>query len=225
MIRAIALDDEPLSLELIEAFCGLNSDIELVKKFHSPYEALKYMRNFPVDVIFLDIDMPNFSGIKLASNIGKDIKIIFSTAHAQYAVESYNLEAVDYLLKPFEYERFEKAIDRLKAAMEVSGTNSYIYVRFDYKLAKIRTDDILLIESLGDYLTLRLKDGSSVTARLTMNEIMTKLPPKEFVRVHRSFILPCWRVSIIRDKKIVLEDGEIPVGIRYEKNVKEMFKG
>lgn len=224
MIKAIALDDEPLSLELIEAFCIRTNEIELVKKFTNPQEALKYLRKHQVDVIFLDINMPNLSGLEVVEEINQNIDIIFITAHTEYAVESYNLNALDYLLKPFEYERFVAAITKVKSKRNYSNSkDKAIYVRSEYRLIKIYTSEIQHIESMADYLTIVTKDQQQIVTRMTMIEMLTQLPQTHFVRVHRSFIVPIALIKIIRDKKIILPNLEIPIGVSYEKVVQAIF--
>lgn len=224
MIRAIALDDEPLSLELIENFCLKTAEVELVKKFTNPNEALKYLRKFPVDLIFLDINMPNLSGIEVLKQIKQNTETIFITAHSEYAVESYNLNALDYLLKPFEYERFLLAIKKVKAKISIENSEEKaIFIRSDYRLMKIYLSEIQHIESQSDYLTIVHKNQNKTITRMTMIEILELLKTSNFIRVHRSFIVPLSEIKVIRDKKIILDSIEIPIGISYEKEINQIF--
>ncbi|MDN3676169.1 response regulator transcription factor [Flavobacterium paronense] len=224
MIKAIALDDEPLSLELIDAFCLQTNEVDLVKKFTNPKEALKYLRKFPVDLIFLDINMPNISGIEVLKEINQNTEAIFITAHSEYAVESYNLNAIDYLLKPFELDRFLLAIKKVKSKISLENQEEKaIFVRSDYRLIKIYLSEIQHIESQADYLTIICKNENQIVTRMTMIEMLTLLPTNHFIRVHRSFILPISEIKIIRDKKIILKSIEIPIGISYEKEVNTIF--
>lgn len=224
MIKAIALDDEPLSLELIETFCNQTDDVALVKVFTNPQEALKYLRKFPIDLIFLDINMPNLSGIEVLKEIKQNIETIFITAHSQYAVESYNLNAIDYLLKPFDFERFLVAIKKVKAKIykEIPEEQA-IFIRSNYRLIKIYLSEIQHIESKADYLTIVYKNQNQIITRMTMIEMLDILKTNSFIRVHRSFILPISEIKIVRDKKIILNTIEIPIGIRYEKEVHQLF--
>lgn len=224
MIKAIVLDDEPLSLELIEDFCIKTNEVNLIKKFTNPKEALKYLRNFPVDVIFLDINMPNLSGIDVLKHINQNTEVIFITAHSEYAVESYNLNAIDYLLKPFEYERFLTAVKKVKAKIQIENSEQEaIFVRSDYRLIKVYLSEIQHIESQADYLTIVYKNQNRIVTRMTMIELLAMLPSATFIRVHRSFIVPISEIKIIRDKKILLNSIEIPIGISYEKTVNQYF--
>lgn len=225
MIKAIVLDDEPLSLDLIETFCQKSNEINLVKKFTSPKEALKYLRKFPVDLIFLDINMPNISGIELIKKIDTNIDTIFITAHSEYAVESYNLNAIDYLLKPFEYERFLNAISKVKTKQSIEKfEDKFLLVRSEYRLIKINLSNILYIESQADYLTIYLFNQKPIVTRMTMIDMLDLLDTSSFIRVHRSFIIPISKINTIRDKKIILEDIEIPIGISYEKIMADLFQ-
>lgn len=224
MIKAIALDDEPLSLDLIEAFCLQSQEVKLVKKFTNPSEALKYLRKFPTDLLFLDINMPNISGIEVLKEIDQTLATIFITAHSEFAVESYNLNATDYLLKPFEYDRFMSAIQKVKAkAISSQPTQEALFVRSDYRLVKIVVDDIQHIESQADYLTIVCFDQNKIVTRMTMHDVLTQLPANRFLRVHRSFILPTAEIKVIRDKKIIVNSLEFPIGVRYEKEVQKFF--
>lgn len=224
MIKAIALDDEPLSLELIENFCLKTNEVELVKKFTNPSEALKYLRKFPVDLIFLDINMPNLSGIEVLKQIKQNTETIFITAHSEYAVESYNLNALDYLLKPFEYERFLLAIKKVKSKILIENSEEKaIFIRSDYRLIKIYLYEIQHIESQGDYLTIVHKNQNKTITRMTMIEILELLKTTNFIRVHRSFIVPISEIKVIRDKKIILNRIEIPIGVSYEKEINQIF--
>jgi DNA-binding LytR/AlgR family response regulator len=224
MIKAIALDDEPLSLDLIEAFCLQTNEVELIKKFTNPKEALKYLRKFRVDLIFLDINMPNLTGIEVLKEINQNTEAIFITAHSEYAVESYNLNAIDYLLKPFEFDRFLVAVKKVKTKFQIDKTEEEsIFVRSDYRLVKIYISEIQHIESSADYLTIVYKNQSKIVTRMTMIDMVALLPKSFFIRVHRSFILPISEMKMIRDKKIILDAIEIPIGLKYEKNVNQHF--
>jgi DNA-binding LytR/AlgR family response regulator len=224
MIKAIVLDDEPLSLDLIEAFCLRCNEVDLIKKFNNPKDALKYLQKFPVDLIFLDINMPNISGIEVLKEINQNTEAIFITAHSEYAVESYNLNAIDYLLKPFEYERFLKALEKVSTKQNAQKTEEFaIFVRSDYRLIKIYCSEIHHIECKGDYITIVYKNQTQIVTRMTMKDMLALLPKNYFVRVHRSFIIPISDLKIIRDKKIILNAIEIPIGKNYENEVAIYF--
>jgi DNA-binding LytR/AlgR family response regulator len=157
MIKAIAIDDEPLALELISRFCSNHAGIQLEKTFTKPSVALAYLQKFPIDLVFLDIQMPSITGLELSKNLPENVSVIFTTAYSEYAIDAYELNAIDYLLKPFEESRFIKAVDKAVAYFRLKNQNenpadNFLFIRADYKLVKIPLADILYIEGLGDYL-------------------------------------------------------------------------
>ena len=221
MIKAIAIDDEPPALKVIETFCADTDFITLEKTFTKPAEAQKYLSKFPVDLLFLDINMPSLTGIEFYKTVRQETMAIFTTAHSEYAVEGFNLNAVDFLLKPFTYERFLQATTKANDFFNYrNNTNvkqdQYLFVRADYRLVKINIADILYVEGLDDYIKIFIKDQKTVVARMTMKNILEKLPAKEFIRVHRSFIVSLGRIDNVRNKIIYTAEKEIPVGGIYE---------
>lgn len=226
MIKALAIDDEPLALNVIESFCSQLDYIDLQKTFTKPNEALSYMGKFPVDLLFLDIHMPSLSGLDFYKKIEQNTLVIFCTAHGQYAVEGFNLNALDYLLKPFTFERFKQATDKAKDyfAQNDNQKSPHLFIRADYSLQKITLDDILYIEALDDYLKIYLHQQKTIVARMTMKALLEKLPSSDFIRVHRSFIIPIKKVDSVRNKTIYLLDRTIPVGNSYEEEVQRVFK-
>ena len=229
MIKAIAIDDEPPALDVIENFCSKIDFIDLQKTFTKPTEALKYLRKFPVDLLFLDIQMPSLTGIEFYKAVQQDTKVIFTTAHSEYAVEGFNLQAVDFLLKPYTFERFEQAVNRAKEAIGItrqsdSSSEQFLFVRADYSLVKINISDILYIEGLDDYLKIHVHNQKTIVTRMTMKSILKRLPQKDFVRIHRSFIIPFKRVESVKNKVLILEGKELPIGNSYEEEFFKLFK-
>ena len=221
MIRAIALDDEPLALKVVENFCARIDFIQLEKTFTKTEEAHKHLRKQPVDLIFLDIQMPKQNGMEFYASIEQDTMVIFTTAFSEYAVEGFNVNATDYLLKPFSFERFKQAAEKVKAAYETKNQiqndePQYLFIRADYSLNKILLSDILFIEGLDDYLKIHIARQKTIVARMTMNVILGKLPVNEFIRVHRSFIVPVSKIDKVRNKIIYVGDEEIPLSAGYE---------
>lgn len=228
MIKAIAVDDEPPALKVIENFCAKVDSIELVKTFNKPTEALAHLKKFPVDLIFLDIQMPSMTGLEFHKAIEQNTMVIFTTAYSEYAVEGFNLQAIDYLLKPYTLERFQQAVDKAKEFYnyqhQKENTQNYLFIRADYSLVKVNIADILYIEGLDDYLKIHLPGKKPVVARMTMKAIIEKLPGNEFIRVHRSFIVPLSKIESIRNKTIQLSGQEIPIGTSYEEEFFKLFK-
>lgn len=225
-MTAIALDDELPGLRVIENFCQKTDFIDLTKTFTQPSEALKYINQFPVDLLFLDIQMPSMSGLDFYKQVKQHTMVIFTTAFSEYAVEGFNLQAIDYLLKPFTFERFNQAVHRAKEQYDLRHQSEHkeqdhILIRADYKLIKINYSDILYIEGLDDYLKIHVKEQRPIIARMTMKAMSEKLPAKDFIRVHRSYIIPMNRISNVRNKIISLNGEEIPIGASFED---EFFK-
>lgn len=226
MITAIAIDDEPLGLKIISHYCDKIDFITLEKTFTQQSEALKYLKKYPVDLLFLDIQMPNKNGIDFYKMLDNDPIVIFTTAHSEYAVEGFNVNATDYLLKPFSEERFLSAAQKVKNEFLFRNTTSmqsHLMVRADYKLKRIEYDDILLIEGLDDYIQIHIKNKAKIVTRLSMKNIIEKLPEKDFIRVHRSFIIPVNKVKAISNKNIEIEDFLIPIGDTYKDEVNKLM--
>lgn len=227
MIRAIAIDDEPLGLKIISHFCEEIDFITLERTFTKQNEALKYLKNYPVDLIFLDIQMPNKNGIDFYKMLDNDPIVIFTTAYSEYAVEGFNVNATDYLLKPFSQERFLTAVQKARNELQFRNSASvqtHLMVRADYKLLRIEYNDILLIEGLDDYIQIHLSNKSKVVTRLSMKNIIEKLPEKEFIRVHRSYIIPIKKVKSIQSKTIDIEEFVIPIGDTYKEEISKYFQ-
>lgn len=233
MMTAIALDDEYPALDVIQAFCGQIGGVELVKTFIRTGEARLYLEKNPVDLLFLDINMPRESGLEFARSVPQQTLVIFTTAYSEFAAESYDVEAVDYLLKPFTLERFSKAIQRAQARWQAlrqtaidrpDGTEpAHLYFRVDYGLVKIIVADILFVEGLDNYLKIHRRTEHPLVVRLTMKAMLDKLPTANFVRIHRSFIVALDKIESIRTKMILIGDDELPIGSSYEKEFFSRF--
>lgn len=219
MIKAIAIDDEFPALKIVEKFCKDSEKIELLKVFNKPNEAKDYLKENKVDLIFLDINMPSISGIELYKDIENPPLVIFTTAYSEYAIDGFNLNAVDYLLKPFTYERFiiaiNKAITFLKSSVKISE-NTHLSIRADYALHKIPFDTILYFEGYDDYVKIHIVDQKTIVARVTMKSIMEKLDEDKFIRVHRSYIVSLDKIKSIKSKSLFIDSAEIPVSNSYE---------
>lgn len=219
MLKAIALDDEPLALEVLQSFCNQMEEISLEKTFTKSEDAFKYLKKYPVDLLFLDINMPSISGIDFYKKLPHKTMVIFTTAYSEYAVEGFNLSATDYILKPFTFSRFQQAVEKAHSQWKLQNQNPeqlYLFIRADYSLIKILFSDILFIEGLDDYLKIHIRNQKTVVARMTLKVILEKLPSPEFIRVHRSFIIPISKIDKVRNKIIYINDEEIPVSASYE---------
>jgi len=226
MINAIAIDDEPLALKVIQSLCDKSESINLQKTFTQPNEALRYLRKFPADLIFCDIQMPAMTGINLVKSLQQNTMVIFTTAFSEYAALSYELNAIDYLLKPINQKRFTQAIVKAQEYFDYINkkdqtTDKNIFIRADFSLVKIPLADILYIEGLADYLKIHIKDRKTIVARMPMKDMMEKLPVSDFIRVHRSFILPFSKIESVRGTTIFIGNMEFPIGRTY---AEEFFK-
>lgn len=229
MITAVAIDDEPLALEVIKAFCSKVDYVKLVKTFTESGAALEYLEKEPVDLLLLDINMPAISGIELYKKVSKNTMVIFTTAYSHYAVEGFNLSAVDYLLKPFDFDRFMQAMEKANEYHSFLHRNDsevpqHLFVRVDYSLVKVQLDDILFIEGLDNYIKIHFLKDKTLLVRMSMKAIAEKLPAAEFIRVHRSFIVPLSKVTSVRNKIIHIDKQEIPIGTNYVDEVLPLFK-
>lgn len=219
MIKAIALDDEPLALEILQSLCDTIEYIELKKVFTKSDEAFKYLKKYPVDLLFLDINMPSISGLDFYKRLPHKTMVIFTTAYSEFAVEGFTLSATDYLLKPISLSRFQQAAEKAYNNWKLQNQNieqQSLFIRADYSLIKIQFSDILYIEGLDDYLKIHIQNQKTVVARMTLKAILQKLPETEFIRVHRSFIIPISKIEKIRNKVIYIDQTEIPVSASYE---------
>ncbi|MBX2932145.1 MAG: response regulator transcription factor [Chitinophagaceae bacterium] len=218
ILKAIALDDEPLALQIILKYCNKISFLQLEKTFTNPDEAIEYLKKNKVDILFLDIQMPDINGIQFYKSLTQKPTVIFTTAFKDYAVEGFNVEAIDYLLKPFEFDRFLKAAYKAKEFIEYTSAQELninsIYVKVNYEMMKINLADIGLIEALDDYIKIHIKPYPVLTL-MTLKAMSEKLPENLFIRVHRSYIIPIHKVEKFSKTKILVEGKEIPIGSSY----------
>jgi DNA-binding LytR/AlgR family response regulator len=230
MINVIAIDDEPLALQLVTGYIEKTPSLKLIGSFDNPVDASDFLRDNHVDIIFLDIQMPDLSGIEFSRIIGKGPKIIFTTAFEKYAIEGYKLEVVDYLLKPFSYEEFLAAVNKAvrlikledKALQKVEANDEFLFLKSDYKIKRINFNDILFIEGLKDYVKVHIQNNPRPLLSLsTLKQIETKLPAGKFMRVHRSFIVNLDKIDTIERSRIVFGKTYIPVRDQYKDKFQE----
>ena len=225
-ISCIIVDDENVAREIIASHLSRIENIEVIAQCKNAIEAFNFINNNAVDLIFLDINMTEISGIAFAKSINKNIKIIFTTAYRDYAVEGFNLQAVDYLLKPISFERLLQAINRYfevntqqtETQSQPSETNDFIFVRSDRRMLKITFKDIIFIESLSDYLKIHLKDQSIIT-RETISAIEAKLPQKDFLRIHRSYIVNLASIESFTNEEMIVNGKALTISRSYKKDV------
>lgn len=226
MYRCIIVDDEPLAQQVIAKHVSKTPELELVQICRNAVETFEVLHREQIDLIFLDIRMPSINGMDFLRSLNNPPMVIFTTAYAEYAVQSYELEAVDYLLKPVTYERFEKSIQKLlkNAAPELPSHKDYLFIKTSGKILKILHKEILYIESLKDYVKIHTTHGSYVTL-ITMKAIEELLLKHEFIRIHRSFIVSVARIISIGPAVVKLGKISLPIGARFKKVVREIRAG
>jgi two-component system, LytTR family, response regulator LytT len=225
MISVIAIDDEPLALQLVTGYIEKTPGLKLSGQFDNPIDASEFIREQKIDLIFVDIQMPDLSGIEFTRLMEKGPKVIFTTAFEKYALEGYKLEIVDYLLKPFSYEEFLNAVKKVqkllaleqKATIKVDANSEFLFLKSDYKIKRINFNDILYIEGLKDYVKVYTRtQAKPVLSLASLKSLESKLPPTMFMRVHRSFIVNLEKIDTIERSRIVFGKIYIPISDQYK---------
>ena len=224
IIHAVAIDDEPLALQLIEQYAQKIDWLQIDATFSDAIEAKDYLENNSIDLLFLDIQMPEISGINFYKELQLKPEVIFTTAYSHFAVEGFNLNAVDYLVKPYEFSRFlaaaEKAKEMIGFRQNKEADEGFLLVKYNYQWLKINYKEIDFIEALDDYIKINVKPKPYLV-HMSMKGVTEKLPPEKFMRVHRSYIVAIDKVSSWNKNTISVEDKTIPVSITYQKQVQE----
>ncbi len=232
MIRTIAIDDEPLALKLVSDYISKTPFLELAGEFESPLDAMEFLNEEQVDLIILDIQMPDLTGIEFAKTLQENSRVIFTTAFEKYAVEGFRVNAVDYLLKPFSYQEFLAAVQRARKLIELERatlptieiSNQFLFVKSEYRIRRINFDDILYVEGLKDYIKVYLVSEPKPILSLNSMKVMEqKLPSDRFMRVHRSFIVNLNRIETIERGRIIFGKTYIPVSDNYKDRFQEFI--
>lgn len=220
-LKCVAIDDEPLALELLQEYISRFPQLKLLHTFDDAISAVELLRNIKVDLLFIDINMPDITGIDLVRSLQEKPLIIFTTAHKQFAIEGFELDAVDYLLKPINFDRFTRAVHKAIDYYKYKNTpsqdeNDSLFVHSEYKLVKIPLNDIEYIESLEDYIKIHIAGARPVLTLMSMKKVLEKLPAKKFQRIHRSYIVSVSRVKSIQNRKVQLSNAvELPISDSY----------
>lgn len=225
-MKAIAVDDEPIALEIIRSHAAKVPFLELKAEFTDAFKALEYLQKEPVDLIFLDIKMPDISGIEFFNSLPKKPLLIFTTAYTEHAVTSFEMDAVDYLLKPFSLARFIKGCNKafeLYNFRNTSETTDHLYVKTGYEQLKVLYEDILYLEAAGNYVTFVLKD-KNILSRSTFIEAASLLPSDKFVRVHRSYLVAINKIDKVERHQVTVNNLKIPVSEAYSQNLAAVLK-
>ena len=228
MIRCLVVDDEPLALHILEDYIGKISFLTLIKATTNPIEALSMVQNGLVDLVFLDVQMPELTGIQFLKIANGKAKVILTTAYSEYAIEGYELDVVDYLLKPIAFDRFYKAVQKAQSillpqsapppvkeeAPQQDFLNDFIFVKTEHKIQKVYLNEILFIEGLKDYISIFTAAERIITLQI-MKKMEEALPEKHFMRVHKSYIVAINKIDSIERSRIWIKDKIIPVGDTY----------
>ncbi len=229
-INCAIIDDEPLAAGLLKSYVKKTPFLHLIGTYGSALEAMKELRDNPVQLLFLDIQMPELSGIEFAKILPADTKVIFTTAFQQYAIEGYKVDALDYLLKPISYDDFIKSANKalnwftVSQKQNVYAEDRFMFVKSDYKLVRVSLDDILYIEGLKDYVRIYLADGQKLMSLMNMKKLEDYLPRPEFMRTHRSYIVHMSKAQSIDRFRIVFGQEYIPISDSYKDDVQHYFE-
>ncbi|ASZ11447.1 response regulator transcription factor [Chitinophaga pendula] len=230
MIKCIAVDDEPLALEIMADFINKVPYLQLVQQFNNAATALHFLQDEQVDLVFLDIKMPDITGIQFLKSLKYPPMVIFTTAYDEYAMDGFNLDVVDYLLKPVPFERFLKASAKAQEYMSVTSqkngdhnyVSDYIFIKTEYKIIKINLEDILFIEALKDYTKIYTPFQPVLTLR-SLKSFETKLPADKFIRVHRSYLVSLNKINSVEKNTVMIANQSIPISDGYRERFYDLI--
>jgi DNA-binding LytR/AlgR family response regulator len=225
-LKCIAIDDEQAALDIVKHFCDKLGYVDLVVSFRDSIKALEYLQDHPVDLLFLDINMPDLNGLEFLKALDQKPMVIFTTAYAEYAVESYEYEAVDYLLKPFSFARFTRAVNRAAAKLtpvkekQAVAKKTYILVKSGSEQIKVELRDILFFEGAQNYIYIHCSNGKRIMTLMRMKEIEQELEGHDFIRIHKSYIISFYHINKIESFQVTIGDHQIPIGSTF----REIFR-
>lgn len=233
LVNCICVDDEPLALEVLESLISRHPNLKLQRKCANALDAMEWLKSNPVDVVFSDINMPGITGIDFAKAIqDKRTLVVFTTAHQEYAAEAFDIEAIDFLLKPIAPERFAKTVKRLEEYFDVrqNKTNDkveledgHMFVKSDSKLLKVAYNEIQYVEAFADYVKIWISDEKRIVTLQTMKNMENGLPKDKFIRIHRSFIVAIDKIESLQSNSVQIGNKEIPVGKNYKDGLMELI--
>ena len=227
MIKCLIVDDEPLSRQVLKGFVSDHPDLELAGECKDALEAMSLLEKHEVDLLFLDINMPKLSGVNFYKSLQKKPEAIFTTAYSEFAVEGFELNAIDYLMKPIAFERFIKAIQKVKDKLGQNSSSSpvqdYMMLKADKKMYRTPFEDILFCEALGDYVKVHLSDKVLIVTT-TMKKLLTELPEQIFLRTHKSYIINKTKVEYIEGNQIKIGESMVSIGQSYRDEVMRVLR-
>lgn len=231
MLRCVIVDDEPLAVQLLSDYVRKTPDLELAAAFSNPIEALQYLQGHSGLLLFLDVQMPELTGIQVMKILNQRLPVILTTAYEQYALEGYEHDVVDYLLKPISYDRFYQAVQKVQSRMPPRSTaetaepkptaaRDYFFLKTEYRIQRVDFDAIYYLEGQGDYVAVHTQHGRIFTLE-NMKDLEQELPGEAFLRVHRSYIVSLSKIEYIERNRILINGERIPVSDSYKKIVAE----
>lgn len=224
MIRCICIDDEPLALKQMESYIEKTAFLELDGSFSNAFDALNFLVEHTVDLMFVDINMPELSGMDMVKSMDNGPMVIFTTAYSEYAVEGFKVEALDYILKPIAYADFLRAVKKAEkryaeiaeTTAKVSPGDEFLFIKSDYKVHRINLADILYIEGMREYVKIHLENRKALMPLISIKKLESKLPASSFMRIHRSYIVNLKKIATIEKNRIYFGDKPIPVSDQYK---------
>ena len=222
-IKTIIVYDEPKAIEILERYVAKIPFMTLERSFRDPVEAVSFLKDNKINLVLLDINMPNLSGIDFSKLITPGTQIIFTTAHPEFAVHGFDLDATDYLLKPIEFDRFAKAVnkaaDLIQSKNSMSFNNEVLFFKSGTRIHKVITDEILFFSKEGNYFFIHIKNKPTILIRMNFADLTDFLPPRKFIRVHKSYIVSIKNIDLIEGDEIIIEKEIIPVGLNFKDNL------
>jgi DNA-binding LytR/AlgR family response regulator len=232
IIKCVAVDDEPLALDILTGYINQTTFLKLEEKFTNPFKALDYLNENPVDLLFIDIQMPDLSGLELVNKLKYKPQLIFTTAFSHYALDGFKADAIDYLLKPIDYPEFQKAVNKAKewlyakhaGSLNIQTNKEFLFIKSEYKIIRINFEDIRYIQGMSEYVQIHLTNSKPLMSLLSLKSLEAELPESMFMRVHKSYIVNLKKINIIERNEIVYDDGVvIPVSQQYKAKFQEFI--
>ncbi len=232
MIKCVIIEDEPKAKDVLERYIDKIDYLELIGYCRDGVEALEMLPVLNPDLIFLDINMPNINGLELLNLVNKHPEIIITSAYSEYALASYEFEVVDYLLKPIRFDKFLRSVNRVRVSkntyrqkiLNIKLNEDYILIKSGSKTHKIKIIDILFFKKDGNYIEIVTDKNYKILLRSNMADIFSLVPKELFIRVHRSYVVSLWKISILEANKVIIKNHNIPIGSLYRKELMELVK-
>ena len=232
-IKCVIIDDEPLALNVLEGYIKQTPFLELAEKFTNPVKAFNYLNDNEADLIFVDIQMPDLSGLDIVAKLRNKPSLIFTTAYSEYAMEGFRADAIDYLLKPIDYPDFLKAVNKAKEwifaikgkDIDVQSNKDFLFIKSEYKIIRINFKEIIYVQGMSEYVKIHLTNSKPIMSLLSLKSLEAQLPEDMFMRVHKSYIVNLQKINVIERNEIVYDDGTIiPVSLQYKAKFQEFVE-